>query len=235
MVGGPYAITVAAGTLSAANYSFTFVNGTLTVTPATLTVTADGLRVNCCWLTNPTLTVSYSGFVNSEMASVLSGSPSLSTTATTSSSVVGGPYAITVTAGTLSAANYSFVFVNGTLTVTPATLSVTADSLSKVYGSANPTLTVIYSGFVNSETASVLSGSSSLSTTATVSSSVAGGPYAITVTAGTLSAANYSFTFVNGNLTVSSCNIDGHSRQLEQDLWFSQSNAHGHLQRFCEQ
>ena len=49
---------------------------------------------------------------------MLSGSPSLSTVATAASGV--GSYTITAAAGTLSAANYSFNPVNGTLLVTPA-------------------------------------------------------------------------------------------------------------------
>ena len=40
---GAYAITIAAGTLSATNYNFSLVNGTLTVTQAVLTVTAPGV------------------------------------------------------------------------------------------------------------------------------------------------------------------------------------------------
>jgi hypothetical protein len=43
------------------------------------------------------------------------GAPGLSTTATTTSPV--GKYPITVKQGTLAAKNYSFTFVNGTLTV----------------------------------------------------------------------------------------------------------------------
>ena len=41
----------------------------------------------------------------------------------------------------------------GTLTVTPAALTVTADNETKTYGAANPALTVSYSGFVNGDTA----------------------------------------------------------------------------------
>src|SRR5207245_8905652 len=101
-----------------------------------------------------------------DATSVLSGSPSLSTAATASSSVAGSPYAITISQGSLSAANYTFSFVNGTLSVTPATLTVSADNQSRAYGATNPPLTATYSGFVNNEDASVLSGSPSLSTTA---------------------------------------------------------------------
>ena len=55
-----------------------------------------------------------------------------------------GPYTITPTAGNLSAANYDFPalnFVNGTLTINPAHLIVTADAKSRLYGAANPLFT----------------------------------------------------------------------------------------------
>src|SRR5207302_27050 len=82
------------------NYTVFATNGTLTVTKATLTVTADN-KSRIYGAANPTLTASYDGFVNGENESVLSGSPSLSTTADASSTVTGSPYAITVTHGTL--------------------------------------------------------------------------------------------------------------------------------------
>ncbi|MGA2351413.1 MAG: MBG domain-containing protein, partial [Terracidiphilus sp.] len=192
---GSYAITVAAGTLAATNYSFSFVNGTLTVGKAVLTVTANASRAYGA--ANPTFTPSYSGFLNGDTSTVLTGTPSLTTTATASSPL--GTYTITVAAGTLAATNYSFSFVNGTLTVGKAVLTVTANA-SRAYGAANPTFTPSYSGFVNGDTSAVLTGTPSLTTTATVSS--AAGSYAITVAAGTLAATNYSFSFVNGTLTV---------------------------------
>ena len=102
----------------------------------------------------------------------------------------------------MSAANYTFSFVNGSLTINPATLTVTANNTNRVYGAANPVFTASYTGFVNGDTVSVLSGAPSLTTTATASSSVAGSPYTITAAQGTLSAANYTFSFVNGTLTV---------------------------------
>jgi len=61
------------------------------------------------------LTASYSGFVQSEGTNVLTGTPSLSTSATTSSPP--GTYPITISHGALSAANYTFIFNGGTLTV----------------------------------------------------------------------------------------------------------------------
>jgi sugar lactone lactonase YvrE len=90
--------------------------------------------------------------------------------------------------------------VQRTIVVNQALLTVTANSLTRAYGAANPTLTVTYSNFVNGEGPSVLTGSPLLSTTAVAASLP--GQYPITVTQGTLSARNYAFKFVNGTLTV---------------------------------
>ena len=202
---GPYAIVPSAatgGTFNPANYTLSYNNGTLTVNKVLLTVTASSTN-KIYGATNPTFTASYSGFVNGENGSAISGTPSLTTTATTNSPV--GPYTITATNGTLSAANYNFTFVNGTLTIGQATLSVTANSTNKVYGAANPTFTASYSGFVNGDTATALTGSPSLTSTATTNSGV--GNYTITATNGTLSAANYGFSFVNGTLTVNAATL----------------------------
>src|SRR5258708_37432384 len=77
-----------------------------------------------------------------------------------------------------------------TFGVAPAPLTVRADDKTRVYGATNPLFTVSYSGFVNGDDTGSLNGSPSLSTTATPSSSVAGNPYPIAATQGTLSAAN---------------------------------------------
>jgi uncharacterized membrane protein len=194
---GTYTITAAQGSLSAANYSFTFGNGTLTITPATLTVTADD-KSKVYGSDNPALTDTITGFVNGDGSGVVSGSASLTTSVTASSGV--GTYTITAAQGSLSAANYGFAFVNGTLTVTPATLTVAADNKSKVYGAANPTFSDNITGFVNGDTSGVISGSANLTTSATASSGV--GSYTIIAAQGSLSAANYSFAFGNGTLTI---------------------------------
>ena len=69
------------------------------------------------------------------------------------------------------------------------------------------TLTTTLSGFVNGDTASVVSGAASLSTTATSSRAV--GAYPITIMAGTLSSANYDFpNLVNGTLAIGKAQPD---------------------------
>ncbi|MBS1811756.1 MAG: Ig-like domain repeat protein [Acidobacteria bacterium] len=195
---GVYPITVTQGTLAATNYDFTFVNGTLTVGKATLTVSADN-KTKLFGATLPEFTFSYAGFANGDSATVVSGSPTLSTTATAGSNA--GQYPISIALGTLAAANYDFAFVNGTLTISKAMLIVTAENKSRTYGSANPPLTTTITGFVNGDTVSVLSGEAVLSTSAHSASAV--GAYPIQVTAGTLAASNYDFTFINGSLTIS--------------------------------
>lgn len=95
------------------------------VNRATLTVTAqDATKPFGAAL--PPLQVAISGFVNGDSSAVLTGTASASTTATATSPV--GSYPITVNA-TLAAANYIFNFVNGTLTIVPATTSLALTGL----------------------------------------------------------------------------------------------------------
>jgi hypothetical protein len=208
--GSPYTITAAIGTLASGNYTFAFVNGQLTVTKATLTVTADN-KSRAYGAANPSFTASYSGFKNGETpaTSGMTGSPSLTTGATATSSVSGSPYTITAALGTLAADNYGFALVNGQLTITGATLTVTADDKSREYGDANPPFTATITGFQNGETlaTSGVTGSPSLTTSATATSSVSDSPYPITAALGTLAAGNYQFTFFNGQLTITRATV----------------------------
>ena len=195
---GTYAITAAQGTLASQNYTFTFVNGTLTINAAVLTVTANSASMTYGG-TLPAFAASYSGFVNGDGQGVLTGSPSLTTTATSSSPV--GTYAITAAQGTLSAQNYTFAFVNGTLTINPAMLVVTANNATRQYGQQNPAFTYTMTGFLNGDTqGTATSGQPSLTTSATTTSPL--GNYAIVASQGTLTAQNYTFAFVNAVLTI---------------------------------
>ena len=185
--------TITAGGAADANYTITYVAGILTVTQATLTITADN-QTKVYGQANPALTVTYSGFVNGDNSGSLTTQPAVSTTATASSSA--GNYPITVSGAAI--ANYNIVYVPGTLTVTKASLTVTADNQSRNYGVANPALTVTYSGFVNGDSQASLTTQATATTTATTGS--APGTYPIKP-AGAVSA-NYTFSYVNGVLTV---------------------------------
>jgi uncharacterized protein (DUF2141 family) len=173
------------------------VSQTLTVARATLTVTANDAS-RTYGAANPAFSATYSGFVNGDTQAVVSGTPSLTTSATAASPA--GSATITAALGTLSAANYAFAFTSGTLTITKAILTCTPANASRPYGAADPSFTATYGGFVNGDTQAAVTGFPAFSTTATASSPV--GSYPLTATAGTLGAANYGFAFAAATLSV---------------------------------
>ena len=109
------------------NYAALTKEYALTVNKASLTITADN-KTKQVGSENPQLTVSYSGFVYDDDATVLSTSPTVSTTATTSSGV--GTYPITVSGA--AADNYDITYVNGTLTVTEEPVVIEDTDISQI-------------------------------------------------------------------------------------------------------
>lgn len=176
------------------NYTITYKNGLLQIEKRDLQVIPDNLsRLYGDY--NPAFTFQYMGFVNSDTPSNISIKPTASTTAVTTSPV--GSYPITCSGG--SATNYNLICgTTGTLTVTKAPLTITANNASRYWGVENPTFSVNYSGFKNYENQSVLTELPQLSCSAVRLSP--SGQYSIVVTGGT--APNYDITRVNGTLTV---------------------------------
>ena len=110
---------------------------------------------------------------------------------------------VTVTASQSGNGTYAAATpVSQSFTVSPAVLTVTAKNVSREVGQPNPALTYIITGFVGSDTSSVVSGSVTLATTAVTSSPTGQYPITFVGSTDTLAAASYIFTFVNGNLTV---------------------------------
>jgi hypothetical protein len=185
---GSYAVNQ--GSLTAGtNYTLTFNSANLTITPRVLLAQADN-KTRSYGTSNPVFTISYSGLAGSDTLTNLAALPAATTSAQASSPV--GTYDIVLTGG--SDTNYSLVLSNGTLTVTPAALIITADPKTKVYGATDPNLSYqITSGALISGDG--LSGSLSR---------VAGeniGSYAInqgTLKAGT----NYVVNFTPANLSI---------------------------------
>jgi filamentous hemagglutinin family protein len=197
---GTASISASTSGLTASNYDFSAGNsGTLTINKAHLTVTAND-QTRLYGQTNPTFTETITGFVNGDNSSVISGTATGSTTATSATGV--GTATITASNGNLSAANYNFNnLVNGVLSINPATLTVTADNQTRLYGGVNPTFTETISGFVNGENSSLVIGTGTASSKATSTTGV--GSAVITPSNKGLSAANYTFNnLVNGALTI---------------------------------
>jgi MBG domain (YGX type) len=180
---GSYAISQ--GTLTATNYTISFTGNTLTITPAPLSVKADP-QMKVYGAVDPVLTYQVSGLkLNDTPATALTGA------LVRLSGEKVGQYAIIQ--GTLKASpNYNITFMPATLTVMPAPLTMTVNSVSRYFGVDNPQFTVSFAGLVNNDkiTASGI-------TTATPTSPP--GKYPITIplsnivdTGGRLS--NYRFT-----------------------------------------
>jgi hypothetical protein len=195
---GTYAITL--GTLAAgSNYTVALAANppTFAVTKATLTITANSTsKTYGQSLAFAGTEFTVSGLVNGD---TVSGVTLTSAGAAANAGVAGSPYAIVASSAVGSGlVNYTISYINGSLTVSPAALTVTADNQSMTYGGSVPTLTYHYTGLVNGDTSASFTGG--LTTTATGSSVVGGYP----ITQGSLAATgNYTIaTFKAGTLTV---------------------------------
>ena len=190
VAGGPYAINQ--GTLSAgSNYTISYTGSNLTITPYSLTVTANAQAK--VYGSAAALTYGNGALQNGDTAAVFTGSLNVA-----SQNV--GTYAITQ--GTLIAgANYTISYTGNNLTITPAALTITADNLSKTYGTTYNFLGSEFTaaGLVNGDTVSNVT----LSSPGAAAAAVAGSPYAITASnaAGT-GLSNYTVSYVDGFLIV---------------------------------
>ena len=196
---GSYAGVITASGQTSTNYTITYVAGNLTVTPAPLTITANGVS-RVYGAADPALGVSYSGFVNGETSSVLGGTLSVVDSDAAPTTAVGS-YTGVITASGQTSTNYTITYVAGNLTVTPAAAHDHGQQRDAVYGASDPALGVSYSGFVNGETSSVLGGTLSV-VDADAAPTTAVGSYAGVITASGRTSTNYTITYVAGNLTV---------------------------------
>ncbi|MGA0565118.1 MBG domain-containing protein [Ancylobacter sp. VNQ12] len=187
---GTYSIT--ASGLTSGNYDITYAPGTLTVGTAALTITANNAsKVYDATAYSGGNGVSYSGFVGSDSSSSLGGT--LAYGGTSQGAVNAGSYSIT--ASGLTSGNYDITYAPGTLTLSPAALTVTADAATMLYGNGLPTFTYVATGTLYS--GDTLTGA--LASLASSTSNV--GAYAITQ--GTLAASsNYAITYVSANIAV---------------------------------
>jgi hypothetical protein len=161
------------------------VNFSVSIAPATLTVTA-GSTSRLFDQPNPGDGYNIGGLVNGDSSSVITGAPVITTTATPISSITGSPYAEIPTIGTLSAGtNYTFAFINGTLTITPTTQTITFYPIANLtHGTTFPLSARSSSGLPITY---IVTGGSIANNILTV-----GGAGTVTVTATQAGNANYS-------------------------------------------
>ncbi|PST81551.1 hypothetical protein C7T94_18950, partial [Pedobacter yulinensis] len=188
--------TMIAAGLTAENYDITYVPGKLTINKAALTVKAnDAAKTYDAQVFAGGNGVTYTGFATGDDAAG-SVSGTVAYAGTSQGARNAGSY--TIIPSGLTSQNYTPAYQNGTLVISKAVLTARANNASRCVGTANPAFTVSYSGFAGGETATAL-------TSEPVAASSAGnsaqpGTYPINVTGG--SAANYSFQYQAGTLTV---------------------------------
>ena len=189
---GEYPIKIMRGTVR--NTNCTYVNGTLTITPApVIAFVNDAERLY--GQEKPDFYVTYAGLKNSEKQLTFTEPPVFHTDATKTSEV--GKYSVTLSG---KAKNYVIAEVDpGTLTIKPAPLTIKANDVSRLYYAPNPsTYYFSYSGFVNSENEQVLTQKPSVKTDATQTSDV--GKYVLLPE--NAKAKNYDISYSPGVLTI---------------------------------
>ncbi|MEI6551800.1 MAG: MBG domain-containing protein, partial [Actinomycetes bacterium] len=183
---------------TASNYTISSYNsGAVTINKATPTLSnfanvSKTYGASTFDLTAPTAATPGTWSYSSGTTSVISISGS-------SATVVGaGTSVITATFTPDDTTNYnSGGTISMTVTVSKPTISITASSHTVAFGGSVPTITPTYSGFVNGDTASVISGltcSTSYTTTTSVGTT--------TSTCAGASASNYSFSYTSGVITI---------------------------------
>jgi len=130
-----------------ANYNSATKTVVINVLKAPLTVTVDNKSMIYKG-TIPAFTYAISGYVNNETVSVVTGTPAITTTATSTSDA--GTYDITAALGTLTATNYSFTYAKGILTINkaPQTITATVNVFDKYVGDLFDPLATASSGLV---------------------------------------------------------------------------------------
>jgi hypothetical protein len=192
---GTYPITVSGAT--AANYTITHTNGTLTVvpkqnqtitfnTPATKTYGNADFAAGAT-STNNTIPITYT-----------SSNPAVATIIGNNIHITGAGTSTITASQAGNAGFFPAADVSRTLTVNKANLTIKVLDTVKTTGQPNPLFTIIYTGFVLGETVANLT-TPPVATTMAVTNS-APGYYPITLSGATSS--NYNIIYTNGNLTV---------------------------------
>lgn len=185
---GTYPIIVEQGTVD--NTNITFVAGTLTIVKAPLTITVkDAERFK--YDENPEFELMLEGFRNNDSETSIN-LPTITCEANEQSPV--GTYPITLSGG--EASNYDLKFVNGTLTVGYAPVSITSNDITMTYGDEVPELTYTSEG-------AIFEGTPKLVCEATSATPV--GIYPILVEQGSVD--NTNATFVTGTLTITKASL----------------------------
>lgn len=191
---GTYAVNTTITSAKLANYNLALTSPALTITPAPLTVTASDSRTKVYGTANPVFASTVTGLIGADKVNVAH------TTIATNNTLV-GTYPVTTAVTGAALNNYALAVNSPVLTITPAKLTVSTCSFSKVYGTANPKFNgSITSGIVGNDKVTVTTYS-----TANNLSDV--GNYSLFATLAGISAANYYVAPITGKFTINKANL----------------------------
>ncbi|NMM50224.1 choice-of-anchor tandem repeat GloVer-containing protein [Marinigracilibium pacificum] len=196
------------------NYEFEYVEGKLTITKAPLSVSVQNASKEY-GDANPAWVIDYQGFKNSDDRTVIDNAPQVTVEQAGSNGYIPGTYRLLVYGG--SDNNYYFnQYQSGELTIVKATLNVSAPTITKVYGATVPSLALVYDGFKNNDSPSILDLKPSLSTSISTNSDA--GVYDVTIVPG--NDRRYNLVYTNGQVTVEKAELtfkaDNKSRGYNQ-------------------
>ena len=189
------------------NYDITYINAELTINRIPLTITPlPRSIVYGSFITLGTTNFSYVGLKNSDNILSVTLTQNGNTITSPTLNVNGSPYSDNINGIIASDAsgnglsNYNISYLNGIITMTPATLTYIANSKIITYGEIPSVNSGSVNGFVNNEIESnVISGTLLFSTTATSFSNI--GNYAINGSGLTANFGNYIFIQRSSNST----------------------------------
>ena len=212
---GTYTISISTSTLSNPNYLVTYIDGTLTIYKVPLTVTANTISSTYTGTAYTNFSVGYIGFVGTDNAlSSLTGILDYNTIQNGNNVIPINTGSYTIIPSGLTGHNYTISYINGILNINKALLTVNKSSYSNsnpltfTYGSAiDYTQFYGFTGFVNGETKSVVSGIATVYINGITG--LTGIPYYSVGTytninihdIGTLSSTNYLFTLNSASNT----------------------------------
>ncbi len=190
---GAGTVQVKVDQVASGSFAATSKTATLTIAKKQLSGTADN-KTRPYNSANPTFTITYSGFVGTDNATVIDVAPTASTTASQTSNQ--GTYSIAVTGG--SDNNYTFNYVSGVLTITKIDPTLTITSANS--GQAGSTINLAANTNSSSPvTWSVISGNGTIS--GNILSLTAQG--SVVVQAAVATDINYNAATANQTITIS--------------------------------
>jgi len=208
---GSYAITP--GTVANSNYTIAYTGANLTINPLGVTVTADA-KTKTYGNGDPALTFVSSPAVGSALPNGLLISFTGSLTRVAGENI--GSYAINQ--GSVANSNYTITYVGANLTITPASLTITANNRNKYCGQnvifAGTEFSVLGLQFTDAVTSVTLT-----SAGAPWNALASGSPYSITPSAAVgTGLGNYTIGYVAGSLTILPVTIDASANSNPQPV-----------------